>query len=437
VRRKIVFSLAAFFLVFGLIVLGYQQLNASGHAGYVIIGIGDLVLETSLYFIIFLTVFVFVAVYLGIQFTTGAAKLPEAIKRRHHQERHKRAMEALLEGFVETIEGKWDKAERNLIRHASDSTLPLLNYLVAARAAHLRGADEQREDYLKLALKVAPDAPLAVALTRTSLMIGTQQFDRALEHLAEINRTFPNHPLVLRMMADAYIRTKDWDALHYLIPALREAKLFAESELRKLELDAYQSLLRKRALTKDPGLIREIWRMVPPHLKSEAVLVEPYSRGMMDAGVGKEVEEDLRLALGRDWNTPLLDVYAQIEDDDPIRQLAHCKDWLGPHRDDPALLALLAKLSFRAGQGEAALDYAKASLSLDPTPQALKVLADLMFARKEDVAASRLYRQGLRLALGEPMEADMIATALAILAPSQVVLEAPAEDRLERPDIAR
>jgi HemY protein len=429
VRRKIVFSLAAFFLILGLVVVGYQQLNERGHAGYVIIGIGDLVLETSLYFIILLTIFVFVTLYLGIRFTTGAAKLPESIKRRHQQQRQKRAMEALSEGFVETIEGKWDKAERNLIRHASDSHLPLLHYLVAARAAHFRGADEQRDDYLQLALKVAPDVPLAVALTRASLMMGTQHFQQALEHLTEINRTSPNHPLVLKMMADAYIKTRDWDALHYLIPSLREAKLLSESALRTLELEAYQSLLEKRALTRDPALIREIWRMVPPPLRSEAVLVEPYSRGMIDAGVGNEVEEDLRLALGRDWSVPLLHIYAQIEDQDPLRQLTHCKDWLGPHRDDPALLALLAKLSLRAGQGEAALDYAKSSLGLEPTPAALKVLADLMFSRKEDVAASRLYRQGLRLALGEPMEADMIATALAILTPAQVATESLVEDR--------
>ena len=52
-----------------------------------------------------------------------------------------------------------------------------------------------------------------------------------------------------------------------------------------------------------------------------------------------------------------------------------------------------------------------------------------MFSRKEDVAASRLYRQGLRLALGEPMEADMIATALAILTPAQVATESLVEDR--------
>ena len=85
-RRKIVFSLAAFFLILGLVVVGYQQLNERGHAGYVIIGIGDLVLETSLYFIILLTIFVFVTLYLGIRFTTGAAKLPESIKRRHQQQ---------------------------------------------------------------------------------------------------------------------------------------------------------------------------------------------------------------------------------------------------------------------------------------------------------------------------------------------------------------
>jgi len=156
VRRKIVFSLAAFFLVLGLIALGYRHLSASGNAGYVIVGLGDWVLETSLYFAVIMMTCLFAALYVGILFTTGAAKLPNSIKKRNLEQRGKRSLEALMTGLIETIEGKWEKAERNLIRHAGDSSLPLMNYLTAARAAHARGASEQREDYLKLARDSAP-----------------------------------------------------------------------------------------------------------------------------------------------------------------------------------------------------------------------------------------------------------------------------------------
>ena len=105
-RRKIVFSLAAFFLVFGLVALGYKQMSASGNAGDVIIGLGDWVLETSLYFVVIFLTSLFLALYFGIRFTTGAAKLPDAIKKRNIEQRNKRSLEALVAGLIETIEGK-------------------------------------------------------------------------------------------------------------------------------------------------------------------------------------------------------------------------------------------------------------------------------------------------------------------------------------------
>ncbi|MFM2007949.1 MAG: hypothetical protein RLZZ09_3604, partial [Pseudomonadota bacterium] len=105
-RRKIVFSLAAFFLILGLVAFGYKQMSASGNAGYVIIGIGDWVLETSLYFVIIFLTLLFLALYFGIRFMTGAAKLPDSIKKRNSEQRSKRSLEALVAGLIETNEGK-------------------------------------------------------------------------------------------------------------------------------------------------------------------------------------------------------------------------------------------------------------------------------------------------------------------------------------------
>ncbi|MDD1648839.1 MAG: heme biosynthesis protein HemY [Methylococcaceae bacterium] len=405
-RRKIVFSLAAFFLVLGVLAVGYRHLASSGNAGYVIIGLGDWVLETSLYFVVIVLTVLFLGLYFGIRFMTGAAKLPESIKKRNTEQRGKRSLEALVDGVIETLEGKWEKAERNLIRHAADSSLPLINYLTAARAAHARGAPEQREDYLKLASASVPQAELATGITRAELLVGTRQFQEAIEQLTILNKITPNHPVILRLMFEAYRQTRDFDALHHLIPVLRESKLVAESDLRPLEVETYRVLLEKRALTHDPTLIREIWRQVPAQVRSEAVVQMPYCEGMIDAGVGEEVEEELRLALGRDWNPILLALYARIEAVDAARQLSSAEEWLGPHQDDARLLQVLAKFALKAGQTEKAQDYLQRSLALEPTLEACKLMGDQFFAARNFQAASTLYRQGLKIATGEPLDPE-------------------------------
>ena len=420
-RRKIVFSLAAFFLMLGLVALVYRHLAASGNAGYVIVGLGDWVLETSLYFVVIVLIALFLGLYFGLRFMFGAAKLPLSIKKRNLEQRGKRSLEALVEGLLETVEGKWEKAERSLIRHAADSNLPLVNYLTAARAAHARGAPEQREEYLKLAGASAPQAELAIGITRAELLIGTRQCQEALEHLTALNKTTPNHPVVLRLMGEAYRQARDWDALHHLIPVLREGKLLPESELKPLETETYRVLLEKRALTRDPALIREIWRLVPLPVRSEVAVQIPYCSGMIDAGVGEEVEEELRLALGRDWNPTLLALYARIATPDAARQLQAAEEWLGPHQDDARLLRVLAQFALRAGQSEKAWEYLQSSLELEPTMEACKLLGDQFFEAGNHAAASVTYRQGLKIACGEPVDLDeaaRIADSLATAAPA-------------------
>lgn len=417
-RRKIVFSLAAFLLLTGLLTSVYRHLVASGNAGYVIIGLGDWVIETSLYFVVIVLITLFLCLYFSIRFLTGAAKLPSSLKQRDSEQRGKRSLEALVAGLIETAEGKWEKAERNLIRHAADSKLPLINYLTAARAAHARGAHEQREDYLKLAEDNTPQAGLAVGLTRAELLIRSRQYHEALEHLTQLNKATPNHPVVLRLMCEAYQQTRDWEALHHLIPLLREGKLLGEPELKALEIEAYRVLLEKRAMTLDPALLREIWRIVPNHMRTVTAVQIPYCTGMIDAGVGEEVEEELRLALGRDWNPTLLSLYARLEAPDAARQLHDAEEWLGPHREDARLYQMLAQFALRAGQAEKAADYLRQSLELEPVMEACKLLGDQFFEARNFVAASTIYRQGLKLAAGEPADLEETSRVAQSLAPA-------------------
>lgn len=203
-RRKFVFSLTGFLLVLVIVWYGHHRLAEQGDAGYVIIGIGHWALETSLYVMAVALIAAFAALYASIRLAFGAARLPKTLKQRSDEQRSKRSQEALLSGLIETAEGNWEKAERNLIRHAADSGLPLLNYLTAARAAHSRGAHEQRDEYLKLAHQTMPQAELAVGLTRAELQLSTRQFNEALESLTQLDRIAPSHASVLRLMHQAY-----------------------------------------------------------------------------------------------------------------------------------------------------------------------------------------------------------------------------------------
>jgi len=81
--------------------------------------------------------------------------------------------------------------------------------------------------------------------------------------------------------------------------------------------------------------------------------------------------------------------------------------------------------ALRAGQSEKATEYLQRSLTLEPTMEACKLLGDLLYDRKEDVAAGVLYRQGLKLSAREPVDSAALSQAAAILAPSSAQAAIP------------
>src|SRR5690606_23028753 len=97
--------------------------------------------------------------------------LPARLRARLARRRQVRARRALTRGLIEISEGRWKEGERRLVRNARDSEVPLINYLMAARAAQLLSADERRDAHLKAAYESTPQATVAVLLTQAELQI--------------------------------------------------------------------------------------------------------------------------------------------------------------------------------------------------------------------------------------------------------------------------
>lgn len=397
-RRKIVFSLAAILLSLGIFSWIYHKLASQGEAGYVIIGMGNWSVETTLLFAVGLLAVLFGLLYLLTRSILKAVSLPTTLKSRETQQKRKRSQDALAAGLIQTVEGNWEKAERSLIRHVADSGAPLINYLTAAKAAHSRGAIQQRDEYLKLAHKSAPEAELAIGLTKAELQIANKQFEHALESLTQLQKLAPTHAAVLRLTHEAYAKMEDWESLNRIIPDLHRHKVLMEADITKLEKDTYLALLTKKAVREDITGLREIWRRIPPHLQAETQINSIYFAAMIKAGVGNEVEKDLRIALGRGWSEPLLILYGCIKTDDPLKHLETAETWLAPHPDDPILLSLLGKLSIQAGQIEKGREYLLTSLEQEPSVEAYHKLGDLLKSEGKYQEATVMYQKGLLLA---------------------------------------
>jgi len=377
---------------------GSLWLTNLNSAGYVLIGIEQWSVETSLFVFLGALVTVFFILYILFRLIGWTLRLPKQIRKRVETNKLAISQQALIKGLVDSAEGNWEDAESILIKHASHSGAPLIHYLTAARAAQSRGAFDKRDEYLQNAALHGADDEIVVGLTQAELNLSGQQFDLALETLTRLHSINPTHASILRLLHQTYQKLEDWDSLRSLIPALNTQKVLMEADLKLVEIEVFSNLLKKTASERNIQALQTLWAEIPLSVKVMRGVAAIYFAAVIDVGAGETIEDELVKALSANWSDTLLVLFGNIESPNPQLQLEVAERWLIGHGSDAILLMVLGKLSARASDLIKAMRYLKQSISIEPSVQSYRLLGDLAIDQNDATTASAYYKEGLELA---------------------------------------
>jgi len=364
--------------------------------GYVIINFRGYVIEMSVPVLIGLAIVLVFTVWLIRKIVLAPRRLGEAAGRY----RSARAGEKLTRGMIAVAEGNLARGEKMLARSASTSDSPLFNYLQAARAAHLQGRDERRDEWLRLAYKETPEAANAVLLTQAEFQLDRNQNEQALATLRRIDENSKDHAHALSLLGRLYFTLEDWDSLAELLPRLKNNKQLASETLDTWTIRVHREALDSAV---DSVAVENAWKSVKKAHRAE--LLEAYYTGLMRAGEHDRVEKELGAALRSDWRGPLVRLFGLVEASDTTKQLKRAEGWLKNHGDDPDLLLAAARLCLRNELWGKARSYLETVISLRPTPEAYQEYGSLLNQMGEADAAANAYRDGLGMVAAEPRTA--------------------------------
>lgn len=305
--------------------------------------------------------------------------------------RSNRAGSKLTRGMIAIAEGDFSKGEKLLSRSAGNSDAPLLNYLEAARAAHLQGNEARRDDWLRQAFEKMPDAKNAVLLTQAELQLDGEQYEQALATLRKLDENSPNHSHALALMGKLYYRLEDWPQLQALLPRIRKHGRVEDDVLQQWTVRVYREELRK---SDDP---KATWSGVPRKLKKQEELVDAYAGALIACGEAALAEKSVSAVLNRNWHAGLVRTYGKIATQNTTLQLKQAERWLKNHPEDPDLLLTAAKLCLRNELWGKARSYLEAAIAIRPTPDAYQEYGRLLHQLGEGQAAEDAYRAGLGL----------------------------------------
>ena len=395
------FIIGLLLLVIGVLV---AVLFVKDDPGFVMIRYGEFSLETSLAFGIVAVAAIGLAIQLVLRILLAIYRLPRSLKKQAHQRRVEKSRRLLGQGLLDLAEGRFEQSENNLMKLIDYSENPLLNYLAAARAAQQLGKFDQRDNYLKNAHDVNPQAEVAIGVTQAELQLASNQTERALATLTHLRSVAPKHDYVLKLLAKVYFMIEEWQQLCELLPEVRRKKLLDDKRLQQYEVQAFNGCLDEAAIQDGDSALGNAWNKLPKAYQTNGDLILHYielmGRHQKDSDA---VARIVVKSINQQWDTRLVDFYGQLVVKDASAQLTTAEAWLKEYGGSDVLLLALGRICIRLKLWGKAQSYLEASVGSRATPENCLELANLLKRDEldEPEKACEYYRQGLDICLAQ------------------------------------
>jgi HemY protein len=369
------------------------------NAGYALLVSPPYRIELSLNLLLVLVVGSFFLIYLTLRLITRAVQLPATVRAWRRQQKIERARAKQDAALVALLEGRYGKARQHAEEALQIPGSSGLNAIVAARAAI-----DVRDFEAAKALLERPDAqttslavPRLMLEAEIALDEGAPQ--EALRLLQSLRKEAGMHTAALRLELRALQAARRWSEIPALLDQLVRRKVFDATQAEHVRVSAQSEQIK--ALAQDAAGLRDCWNRLPDATRTHPKIARAAAQSFVQLGGDREAVEILASALGREWDSELVEMYGECRIADSTRQLEQAERWLPSHNHDAVLLRVLGTLCQRQQLWGKAQTYLEASLALDNSWRAHLALGEMLGRLGRDAEANAHFVAALRLATDE------------------------------------
>ncbi|HIO97762.1 MAG TPA: heme biosynthesis protein HemY [Leucothrix sp.] len=341
----------------------------------------------------------FLALYTVIALLRTIFGLRKRIQNYKQAKLSNKASEELTQGLIHFTEGHWEQSEKTLMNTVKHSEAPLLNYLAAARSAHIQGYTERRDAYLKTATDLGEDAQTAVSVSQAEMQFSCGQIEQARATLINQLEATPKHPYANKLLAKVYYKQEDWNNLFALLPDLNKEDLQRNNLFEKYEESALSGVFHTLAHKKDLSQLQALWKKLPTEIKNKPQSLLLYCEALANAGDDSGSNKLLIVSLNKNWDESLAERYGLIEHPALGSAIKQGEKWLADHPRSPMLLLALARINRQYQLWGKSKSYYNTSLNFSPSVSVYLELAELLDELNEDENAQTCYKLGLNYSI--------------------------------------
>jgi len=376
----------------------------AGHQGYVLIQTDNYNVETSVtglvvILLVSLIVLFIVESLLRRIFRTGA--------RTHRWFSGRKSLSARTQtkaALLKLAEGDYKQVEKLLTRNADHADQPVVNYLLAAEAAQQRGDTLHANQHLESAMEAAGADQLPVDITRVRLQLARNENHAArhgIDHLLDIA---PRHPEVLRLAEQSFIRTRGWQALLDILPAMRKVQVYPEAKLTALSQQGYQGLMDQIMENEGSEGLNRWWRALDRKTRGDRQLQVALATHLIECNDHDTAQTIIVNGLKNQINENLLLLIPRLKTGDPEQLEKVLRLQIKQQGETPLLNSTMGQLLMKRGEWQAAADAFRAALKQRRDAHDYAWLADALDRLHLPEESAQIRRDGLLMTLKAPQQ---------------------------------
>ncbi|MFS1701224.1 heme biosynthesis HemY N-terminal domain-containing protein [Alteromonas sp. AMM-1] len=363
-----------------------------GNKGYVLISMGNLMIETS---VVALGIMLLgaVVIWVLIRMLFGRAwqltRLPGSWFGGRAERKKQRAFYRSIQALAE---GEWDAATQ-AADIAEQGEFEGVNYLVAAQAAVARGKHDTATRKLNEAAEY-PSSALAARVTLARMALSAHQPKQALAELDKLDVKQKATKPAIALRVQALAESNQWATL--------------ESELdgyKKVLGDQYTIWSRQIAkgrlseVASKQGAIqlKTFWESLPRKHRNDVGYQVAYAEQLLAQGMHQEAQTMLLDWQKRGPQPDFLPLLQQLALPNPAPTISALEKWIKADEDNQELYRVLGKVAYKANDMTLASKALQKAMKLQPSKEVLLLLAEINEKTRNHESALAYYKQSIAL----------------------------------------
>ena len=344
----------------------------------------------------------FVITYVVLRFLFKLLGLPQFLKRSAEARSEKSASRKVARAELALLENKPELAEALHLSAIKNSANPSFSYIGAARAAHMQGKTELRDQYLR-AVETSHDHHNRL---HSGIMIGELlnqwgEHEKAQKVLERTRKSKGDHHRILSPLAKSYEKQGLYDELLQIMPVLH--KSLPKDERLEVEPELYVTLIDHIGKKNEGYELKALWAHIPNNIKVVPSVVVNYAEKLLYAGEVSEAEEALRYSLKKNWNDLVITAYGHLYKGDFNSYIKHAKSFANQHPDSAYAALAVARLYYQTKQLESSLEYLQKALQIDDQiPEVHHLLAEILLEKGEYERSALAFKEAGKLSYAKP-----------------------------------